>query len=203
MIAQIEQAIIDCIKQASDSGALGYKLAKVSSYGGEFSDASVKGLLKDFPAVMVMFDGASQIKRTTSSVSIEARFGVFAAARSLRSEVSARRGDSSSVGSYKIVQDLLVLLSNNNFGLEIGELNFERIQLVLAEKSDQSLLSVYGLSFKTSFNLKTLPSDEEMDGLDKFEVFHANWDVPEHGNVSTVLPADGSADATDHVEIPQ
>lgn len=203
MIAQIEQAIIDCIKQASDSGVLGYKLAKVSSYGGEFSDASVKGLLKDFPAALVMFDGASKIKRTTCSVDIEARFGVFAAARSLRSETNARRGDSTAVGSYKIVQDLLVLLSNNNLGLDIKDLDFERIQLVLAEKSDQSLLSVYGLSFKTSYTLKTLPSDEEMASLDKFEVFHANWDVPEHGNVSTVLPADETADATDHVEVPQ
>ncbi len=34
-----------------------------------------------------------------------------------------------------------------------------------------------------------------------FETFHANWDIPEFGNVATDLPSDDSADATDHVHM--
>lgn len=41
------------------------------------------------------------------------------------------------------------------------------------------------------------------DGVGDFRVFHANWDVPPHGNVLMPLPADDTADATDHVIIPE
>lgn len=40
------------------------------------------------------------------------------------------------------------------------------------------------------------------DDVGDFRTFHANWDVPPHGNVLMPLPADDTADATDHVTIP-
>lgn len=50
-------------------------------------------------------------------------------------------------------------------------------------------------------------SHKEVDGEDvgdagDFRTFHANWDIPPHGNVLAPLPADATADATDHVTIP-
>lgn len=203
MIGQIEQAIIDTIKAASDSGALGYKLVKVASYGGEYSDPDMRRVIRDFPAVSVMFDGARTARQTNGSVKIDARYGVFVAAKNLRSEKEARHGDGSAVGSYKMIEDIILLLANQDLGLEIDALGFEDITLVLAEKADQGLLSVYGLSFKTSFLISTLPSDADIASLDVFAKFHANWDVPVHGNVDTDLPADSTADATDHIEVPQ
>lgn len=200
MIGQIEQAIIDAVKAASDSGALGYKLFKVASYGGEYSDPSVRQVIKDFPAVSVMFDGARESKQTNGSVKMDVRYGVFVAAKNLRSEKEARHGDGANPGSYKMVEDMIALLTNQNFGLEIAELSFEEVSLILVDKADQGLVSVYGISFKTSYTIKTLPSDADIASLDVFNKFHANWDIPPHGNVSTDLPADSTADATDHVE---
>ena len=40
------------------------------------------------------------------------------------------------------------------------------------------------------------------DRVGNFRTFHANWDIPPHGNVLAPLPADATADATDHVTIP-
>lgn len=200
MIGQIEQAIIDKIQNASDAGVLGYKLVKVASYGGEYSDPSVRQVIKDFPAVSVMFDGARVTKQTNGTIMIDVRYGVFVAAKNLRSEKESRHGDGATPGSYKMVEDMIALLTNQNFGLEIAELSFEEVSLVLVSKADQGLASVYGISFKTSYAISTLPSDADISLLDDFNKFHANWDIPPHGNVSTDLPADSTADATDHVE---
>lgn len=199
MIGLIEQAIIDRILDASTGGALPYKLGAVKSYGGEFSDLSTRGVVRLFPAVLVMFDGAKVLRHTTTSLHIEVRFGVFVAAKNLRSEEQARRGDGISPGTYQIMGDVIHLLSNQNLGLDISDLKFEDARLVLSDRSDESLLSVYGLSFNTSFTLSTLP---DSSSLDEFQTFHANWDIPVRGNVSIDLPADSTSDATDHVEIP-
>lgn len=43
----------------------------------------------------------------------------------------------------------------------------------------------------------------ETDRVGDFRTFHANWDIPPHGNVLAPLPADATADATDHVAIPE
>jgi hypothetical protein len=39
--------------------------------------------------------------------------------------------------------------------------------------------------------------------LDSFETFNANWDIPAFDNVSTDLPADDTADATDKITLEQ
>jgi len=43
---------------------------------------------------------------------------------------------------------------------------------------------------------------EDLGEIGDFRTFHANWDIPPHGNVLAPLPADATADATDHVTIP-
>lgn len=44
---------------------------------------------------------------------------------------------------------------------------------------------------------------DETDNVGVFRTLHANWDIPPHGNVLAPLPADATADATDHVTIPE
>ncbi|WP_431282720.1 hypothetical protein ACQW02_25485 [Humitalea sp. 24SJ18S-53] len=44
---------------------------------------------------------------------------------------------------------------------------------------------------------------DDLSAAGDFRIFHANWDIPPHGNVQPPLPADATADATDHVLIPE
>lgn len=206
MIGQIEQAIIDTIKEASDSGKLGYELVKVASYAGEYSDNDARFVVKDFPSALVMFDGMRKLKETGGTVTLELRYGVFLGASNLRSERDARRGDGRVVGSYKMTDDILLLLANNDLGIGIGALSFVESKLILVAKASTGLISVYGLSFTTTVTVSTRPTEEEIESEDSVGVFaryNANWDIPPHGDVSTDLPADETADATDHVEMPQ
>lgn len=45
--------------------------------------------------------------------------------------------------------------------------------------------------------------EHDPDAFDDFSIFHANWDVPPIGNVLRDIPADNTADATDHTFLPQ
>lgn len=55
------------------------------------------------------------------------------------------------------------------------------------------------LDWTTSFNREQAEADPS---IGDFRIFHANWDIPPIGNVVPPLPADETADATDHVIIP-
>ncbi len=100
MIGIIEQAIIDRIKAVSDSGVLGYKLSTIKSYGGEFSDQNTRGVVRLFPAALVMFDGAKVKRQTNTELGMEVRSGVVVAAKHLRWDASARRGDGGPPGTH-------------------------------------------------------------------------------------------------------
>jgi len=55
-----------------------------------------------------------------------------------------------------------------------------------------------------SLNLTTMHADDlvpDVANLGDFKTFHADWDIPPFGNVLPPLPADATADATDHVTL--
>jgi hypothetical protein len=59
-------------------------------------------------------------------------------------------------------------------------------------------LSVYGVELTVGFETET---EDFVSGLNDFETFHVNWDVPPIGNVSAPLPTDDTADATDTITL--
>lgn len=197
IISQIEDGIIGLAQAAQDADALGYKLKKLATYGGEFSDG-VDQIVRNFPAVLVIFAGATRISKTNNRTKFTARFGLICCAKNLRSEEAARSGDSSKVGSYKIALDMVQLLMGQTFGLEIDPLTIEAINPLSNDKSDKQLASIYGVDITTTFEIE---GGVDPAGLDDFETFHANWDIPTHGNVLPPLPADETADATDHITL--
>lgn len=201
MIGQIEQAMIDRIEAFSKDPAepLGYRLKKVASYAGEFSDNNIRQVIRDVPAVWVMFDGARASTNTERRVKFEARFGVFVATGSLRSEKEGRHGGGQTVGAYTILGHVIEILNGQQLGLQIDKLKAGEIRFIFGDQSDNQLASIYAITFTTAFELESL---DDLGEMGEFKIFHPNWDIPIHGNVEKTLPADETADATDHVEIP-
>lgn len=197
IISQIEDGIIGLVQAAQDEDALGYKLKKLATYGGEFSDG-VDQMVRNFPAVLVIFAGATRISKTNNRTKFAARFGLICCAKNLRSEEAARGGDSSKVGSYKIALDMVLLLMGQTFNLEIDPLTIEAINPLSNDKSDKQLASIYGVDISTTFEVE---GGVDPERLGVFETFHANWDIPVFGNVPLPIPADDKADATDHITL--
>lgn len=195
--AAIEDAMIARMKAAQDAGALGYKLKKIATYGGEFSDA-ISELVRDFPAVLFVFLGARRISHTNMRTEFNARFAAIVCAQNLRSEEAARHGKDGKVGSYKIINDVVALLGNQTFGLEIKPLVPDSINPLFNDKADKKLASIYTVEFFTTFEIAM--TDDTPDLAD-FKTFHVNWDIPPRGNVAPPLPDDDDSDATDHVTL--
>ena len=200
MIAAIENAIIAAVKAQEASGALGYELKTLRTYGGEFADGLDRAV-PNFPAVMVLF-GGGPVSKEGAALKVTARFLIICAASNIRNEAAGRQGDevSGKVGSYQIMLDMIRLLSNQNFDLDIEAIRITNTRALINDRVNQKLASVYGVDIETSFSIDGL---SDLTDVGIFETFHANWDVPEFGNVSTTLPADQTADATDHVTLPQ
>lgn len=197
MITEIEQAMIERIKTAVGNGSLGYKLVKVDSYGGEFSDGLEK-IVRDFPAILIINNGLQHLSHSNARIKFAARFAVICCAKNLRNQSQARHGSGDKVGSYQMVMDMIMLFGNQKMGLEIDALMPQSVTALVNDKSDAQLASVYAVEFLTAFEVET---QDDPNNIADFKIFHANWDVPPHGNVEPPLPADETADATDHVEL--
>lgn len=195
MIGTIEQAIIDAITAATSGAlpALGYTLKKVASYGGEL-EGEPEAKAGRFPAALVVFIGINSTEELGGDAwRYHARFGVIVGNQDRRNNKAARHGAGNKVGSYQLATDVLKLLVGSNLGLGIGRFTPGRIVALENSKT----LSIYSVELNTTFDLE-FALDES--GLADFATFHADWDVPPHGNVPTELPA-STADASDTVTL--
>ncbi|MBI1214550.1 MAG: DUF1834 family protein [Alphaproteobacteria bacterium] len=199
MIGSIEQGIVDRLTAASESGGLGYAFKKVDSYGGDL-DAAVDRIIRDTPAALVISKGLTVVQTARTRVKLRAGFGVLCCARSLRNEKAARNGTPlGGVGSYQLIEDVTSLLIFQTFGLAINPLALTGVVPVANDRLDGKLLSIYSVEVETFYSI-TVP--DITGDLNDFTTFNVNWDVPVLGNVSTELPADDTADATDKIILP-
>lgn len=198
-IGEIENAMIAHVKAQQDSNALGYKLKKLDSYGGEFDDGLEK-IVRDFPAMLFSFAGMRKLKEARSMVKMQARWAVFCCGLSMRNEKASRQGKLDQVGSYQLVNDTILLFQGQTLGLEIDAISVAEVQALTNNKSEKQLASIYGVMLETAF---TIEGGVDPSTLEPFETFHANWDIPTFGNVGPAIPDDTNADATDNVELEQ
>lgn len=199
MIGSIEQAILDRLQAAADAGTLGYAWGALASYGGEL-DEDVPTLLTRgrFPAAWAVFAGDRRRDHPKGEVR-ETRFSLIVAARAGRNEAERRRGAADRVGAYQLVEDARALLAGQTLGLDIEPITVAGVRTLFNGASKSQRLAVYALDLVTGY-LAEAPVD--VDVLDDFTTFHADWDIPPHGNVAAPLPAE-EADATDTITLPQ
>lgn len=124
MIAEIERAICDRIRGAR----LGYPLAAVTSYGGEFDDDAYEWV-RALPGVWVTYGGGGKPAGAVSRGQwrVPATFAVMVGARSVRGEEHTRHGLERGgavleAGSYRMLEDVRRLLLGQDLGLAIAPL---------------------------------------------------------------------------------
>lgn len=183
MIAEIEDAIIKTLKEAS---ALGY-LKGVASYGGELDD-DIGEVVRALPAVWVVFGGSDKPEKLGAEKwKVPCRFVTMVAARSVRNEAATRKGDKLNAGSYQMLAHVQTLLLNNDFGLAIERLQPGRVQTQYNTKVRGQALSVFSQEWQTAYMLKT-PQLEEVNLL-------------KVGLNYYIKPGDETVDATDIVAV--
>lgn len=197
MIGDIENKIIERITAAQ--AALGYQLRKIDTYGGEFAEG-IDRIVRDFPCVLVVFNGMTLLRQARNSYKHTARYMLIVGATNLRNEKTARHGAGGKVGSYQIAEDMVLLFAGQDLALGyMGEIVPTGIRPLINDRADGQLASVYAVDLEMLVDIDAMP---DTSTIDDFETFHGNWDIPPHGNVTPPLPADETADATDTVTLP-
>lgn len=197
MIGAIEAAIAARIKAASDEGVLGYALRHVGTYAAQLDDDLAR-IAPQMPAVWVVLNELGRRQPIAGGWETPATFAVIVATRNLRNEQATRHGGAAGeVGSYQIVMDVRALLADQTLGLDIEPLVPGRVTSLFNGRVRDTKASIYACEVLTAFSEEAVPDAED---LDDFETFHADWDIPPHGNVEAPLPA-ADADASDTVTL--
>lgn len=205
-IGAIENAMLARIREASESGALGYRLKTVATYQGEFDDELVAEIVAQFPAAWVVFAGEEPAEQIGRGVwRCRPTFVVVAGARNLRNEQARRHGTIGEPGSYQIVQDLRALLIDQDLGLDIGPLAPGGVRSIFNGRVKSLQASLYAAEFLTEYDLERAPPT----GAEAvpFERFHADWDPLPPLPAGEIPPAKPlpleKADAQDDVTLEQ
>ena len=197
MIGAIEEAMVARIQAASDAGDLGYTLPTVTSYGNELDD-DIHEVVKRFPAVWFVFRREPRPTKTGGGEYLhEPVFAAVVGARNRRNEEAARRGSAGKPGSYQIAEDVRGLLAGQDLDLDIAAIEPGAVNSIWNAKVRGDNLSLYMVELHTRY-VSNEPA--AASGLDDFETFHVDWDIPPLGNVTEPLPA-AEADAEDTVEL--
>jgi phage gp37-like protein len=186
VIPQLEDAVIQRIKDAQTAALWSYKLGTIESYAGQI-DEEKQSTFK-FPAVFASFVGwKPKAKTGERGRIITVDLMLYVAAHNPRNERATRHGDMHEPGTYQIAEDVIALLENQRLGMMMHQpLMSNGIQTIfVGRKSDGAKAeSVLALPFECEF------------------VWQAA--LPECANVTTddwlttgqtfYLPEDGTAD---------
>lgn len=190
--AQLEDAIITRVKAAQAAGTMGYRLAHIDSYGGEFDDQAFWDQFRRFPAVWVTVGGerAEPLSARDSRCTIKA--AVMVGTRSPRGERLARRGFVGQPGSYQILDDIRQLLGGRRLGLDIGPLRPAATRTLYNARIGDQGLSVLALELEAVYTW-TAPRDEPAAAPDLTGIELRYL----------VKPGDDDVDAVDYIPAPE
>jgi len=119
-------------------------LKLVATYAGELGE-DLQKLPVPFPAVFVIYGGSAYGRVDGRSFSDGPTFSVIVAAKDLGGPEKLRQGE---YGCYRMIRDVLDVLANETFGLDIWPMQPVRTSLIAVSKS----MAAYGVDFKTSYD---------------------------------------------------
>jgi len=198
ILAELEDAIIKRLTDATAGGRLGYTLT-VGSYAGEFdSEEDLDQARVKFPCALVLLERVGEGRETSTGQSVPLGYTIFVAAQNRRGERARRRGAVGAVGSYQIAWDVRTLLKGQMLGFDdqIQPITPGAITSILNGAVNRRAVSVYACRFATIWFEDLSPVQD--DDLGEFLILDAAWDIPPLGNVTPPLPA-ADPDARDVV----
>lgn len=166
--AAIEDAIIARLKTASDSGALGYRLAEIGSYGGEFDDETFFTQIRKFPAVWVTVGGSKPKPLSARKVQLQPVIAVMVGTRNVRGERQTRHGSVTEPGSYQLLEDVRALLLGQALSLPIGPLRMGADRTLYNTRQGKEGRSVLAAEFHTETTYTIVEpgiSDTDLTGI--------------------------------------
>ena len=189
--AAIEDAIIARLQTASDSGALGYRLAEIASYGGEFDDETFFTQVRKFPAAWVTIGGAKPRPLSARKILYTLTIAVMVGTRQVRGERSTRRGSVNEPGSYQLLNDVRRLLAGQSFGLDIAPLRPGADRTLFNTRLGAQARSVLAAEFATDYTF-TIDDPDSADSLP---------DLTRIGLHYNLKPGDDLEDASDQITL--
>ncbi len=163
--AAIEDAIIARIQAASDGNALGYRLAQIGSYGGEFDDETFFTQFRKFPAVWVTVGGSKPKRVGSHSWLLAPTIAVMVGTRNVRGERQTRHGTVNEPGSYQILEDVRNLLVGQTLGLALAPLAVGNDRTLFNTRQGAEARSVLAAEFLTSFTYQPPAPDAVAEDL--------------------------------------
>jgi phage gp37-like protein len=141
-ITEIEDAIISTLK-SSDMGSYCKKIDSFQIEGGDLEE-QIRLLSGNLPSVLIQYLESPSFDYSMSGVQDqEIIFSILVCSQSTRGAGKARRD--TSIGTYKMLDDLRKTLTNNKCGLDIWPLFPENI----AAEVNTKMFSAYSMRFKT------------------------------------------------------
>jgi len=206
MIAQIETAIINHIRLASQAPALGYRLACVESYAGELDDDFAQAVRR-FPAVWVAFKNSDESKPYGASKykwAVDCTFAVLTGARNPQDPSAARAGTVREPGVYQISEHVQQMLLMQDFGLAISPMQPMGAQLRINTRLGNEPVAVIVQEWRTRYILQApIGSDGVAGAINPAE----NWPIAQppdwlRANLNYSLnPPSGKTNATDTITL--
>lgn len=166
----------------------------------------VRSLLRA-PGICIAFEGWEATERPEGTVT--AGWTIYLIAANASGEAARRRGDAATIGAYEMLEVAARVLERWQPAAAAGAASVTQAALVdpaipvgiVPTSFATSGRSAYVLTLKLPLLLAG-PDAGPPPSLDPFVTFHADWDVPVHGNVTPPLPA-ADPDAADTVTLPQ
>ena len=189
IFAQLEDAVINRVKTASDSNALGYRLASIASYGGEFDDETFFTQVRSFPAVWVTVGGDNPKEISAKVWECNLTLAVMVGTRNVRGERFTRTGTVGEVGSYQLAQDVRDLLAGQDFERMVSGLDIGPLRTLFNTRQGNQARSVLALEFACRYTYRTpAPVETDCTGIDLRYYLKPGDDVVDATDVITLSP---------------
>lgn len=192
MISQIEDAVLNRIRLAQDTGVLGYAFADLDSYSAQIDESVIEELANRTPAAWVVWGGDVVVRTHSGKRQMRGTFVVMCAARSLRNNTVARHGTGIDVGAYQLAQDIVGLVDGRKLDLDLTQaFTLVDRRTVFSKAVKRQHLAVYAITFDCGYMLPRYP-----DELEDFTSIAGDWQLPDEPDKPEPV-TDYVADPTD------